>query len=414
MRAGTLVDAAILLLAVATDALSVGVLPRQPAATPSSPAAGGGETPPPPARVPLLSTTPEELREALGWAELPHKRDRARIVWGALRRGVDVLAPHEADLAKQLSPKLLRELAPACESVCSGTVLSETRSEDGTQKLLLSLRDGLSVECVLLPMSETHTSLCVSSQVGCARGCAFCSTGAMGMVRSLSANEILSQVWLALRRVREQRLPPLTSVVMMGMGEPLDNLDAVAVAARLLVHPDAFALSPRSVCVSTVGPSPALIHRAVAELPCRMAWSVHAAADPLRRALVPTTRHAMADLRDAFADALALRPLRLRPLLVELALIGGVNDSPSHADELADFLSGSFDRSTLLLNLIPYNDNALGVENLGGRFVPPDLDDVRAFQRRLWERGFRCTVRATRGDEEKSACGMLATEAARR
>jgi 23S rRNA (adenine2503-C2)-methyltransferase len=194
------------------------------------------------------------------------------------------------------------------------------------------------------------------------------------------------------------------------MGEPLNNFESVSHAVSLLTHPKAFGFSRRTVTVSTVGPSPALIRRA-AGLPCRLAWSVHAASDELRKALVPTTAHPMAELRDTFVGVLASKPGgdKTRGLVCELALMGGVNDGVEHAEELASLL-GPFARSEVLVNLIPYNDNGLGLPG-GAPFRPSPMDAVRAFQRRLWDHGILCTVRATRGDDDRAACGQLATEA---
>jgi len=181
-------------------------------------------------------------------------------VWGALRKGIDVLSEDECANTKYVSKNLHRQLLDACAPVSPLMQTAASTSDDGTQKLLVELGDGLSVECVIIPMlGGKHTSLCVSSQVGCSRACAFCSTGTMGLVRSLTTEEILAQVWTALRAVRERGLPRLVNIVFMGMGEPMNNFAAVSAAVDLLVNPKAFALSRRNVCVSTVGPSPALI-----------------------------------------------------------------------------------------------------------------------------------------------------------
>ena len=361
----------------------------------------------------LLSTPPEELREHFGWPAMERTSvDKSLIVWSALRKGINVLDPDECAATKYVSPNLNRQLLGACAPVSPLRLETSSISEDGTQKLLVALADGLSVECVIIPMhGGKHTSLCVSSQVGCSRGCAFCSTGAMGLVRSLTTEEILAQVWTAVRAVRERGLPPLVNVVFMGMGEPLNNFEAVERAVRLLVHPKGFALSRRNVCVSTVGPSPALIARG-GTLPCRLAWSVHAAQDPLRKLLVPTTAHPMATLRDAFLQTLARKPGgdKARGLLVELALMRGVNDQPEHAAALAHLLR-PLGRRDVLVNLIPYNENGLGLPD-GPLFQPSRLEDVYAFQRHMWSEGVLCTVRATRGATERSACGQLATEVA--
>lgn len=364
--------------------------------------------------VQLLTTSPELMPDVLGTTE-----KQSKGVWAALRQGLDPLLDPVAESpvglqlnSRHVSTRTQRELRAACAPLRAGNVTAESRSDSaGTQKLLLELHDGLAVECVLIPMGR-HTSVCVSSQVGCARACRFCSTGTMGLVRNLDAHEIVHQVWLAHRFVREQRLPPLVNVVFMGMGEPLNNLAAVSVAVRLLTHPQAFAMSPRSVLVSTVAPSPTLI-LAAASLPCKLAWSVHAAGDELRLLLVPTTRHTMEELRDTFRAALASRhSQRMKALLVEIALIGGVNDQLHHAQELGRFLA-AFTRDEVLVNLIPYNENGLGLPGASedALFHAPRTEDVHAFQRALWEQGVLCTVRATKGEDERSACGQLATAA---
>lgn len=367
-------------------------------------------TPAPATPVQLLTTAPDDLRASYGWpkAHQASKTDKALNVWKALRKGYDVRS--DDGMPEHLVPPVLRRQLEACLPVASGTLQTEHVSADGTIKLLLGLADGLAVECVIIPISNKHTSLCVSSQVGCSRGCAFCSTGTMGLVRNLSPEEILTQVWMAQRLVRERRLPQLVNIVFMGMGEPLNNLKSVTRAVEMLVHPQAFALSRRNVVVSTVGPSPAVIAAAARALPCRMAWSVHAAGDELRKLLVPTTVHSMAELRDAFIDGFAEKPERLRALVVELALIRGVNDGAEHAEQLAALLH-VFGRGGVLVNLIPYNDNGLGLDALGGLFEAPKMEAVHAFQQRMWQHGILCTVRATRGDDERSACGQLATEA---
>ena len=362
--------------------------------------------------IPLLSTPPAALRAHYAWPSDAGKAggaDKARAVWSALRKGIDVLDSEEVALTKYLSPRLLRQLEPSCRPLRAAAEQSAAvKSSDGTQKLLLTLHDGLEVECVVIPISDKHSSLCVSSQVGCSRGCAFCSTGTMGLIRSLSTEEILAQVWRALRLVREQQLPKLVNIVFMGMGEPLNNLDAVAAAVDQLVAPEAFGFSRRNVCVSTVGPSPALIAKA-GRLPCRLAWSVHAADDALRKQLVPTTRHSMLALRDAFIATLATKPGgdKARGLLVELALMRGVNDRPEHAEQLAALLH-PFGRGGVLVNLIPYNENGLGLPG-GPLFRSARLEDVHAFQRKLWDQGLLCTLRVQRGDDESAACGQLVT-----
>ena len=294
-----------------------------------------------------------------------------------------------AHLERHVPPRLRRALLPECAPVLAGaTPVSEARSQDGSEAAPRALRRPQGRVRRHPDQRQAHQPV----RVVAGRLLAAAPSARRGRwARANSkASEILAQVWLALKLVRERGLPPLVNVVFMGMGEPLNNLGAVGEAVRMLVHPDAFRLSRRNVCVSTVGPSPALIRRA-GLLPCRLAWSVHAVDDDLRKALVPTTDHPMSELREAFADALGSRTdEKTQGLLVELALLRGVNDQAEHAEALADFLSRSFGRNDALVNLIPYNENGLGLAP-GEFFQRPRLDDVYAFQRRLWSHGRLCT-----------------------
>ena len=182
-------------------------------------------------RVSLLTSTPDELRDQFGWPKLNHAAsDKGDGVWSLIRKGIDPRAEDEAHLwnPNLISPKLRRLLEDECSPICAGMQTDSSIASDGTQKLLLRLEDELAVECVIIPMlGGRTTSLCISSQVGCSRGCTFCSTGAMGLLRNLRAEEILSQVWLAQRVIRKAKLPPLVNIVFMGMGEPLNNLEQV-------------------------------------------------------------------------------------------------------------------------------------------------------------------------------------------
>jgi 23S rRNA (adenine2503-C2)-methyltransferase len=191
------------------------------------------------------------------------------------------------------------------------------------------------------------------------------------------------------------------------MGEPADNVEHVAGALHAMVHPFGFRLGKSYVCVSTVGPSPAHI-RALTPLPARLAWSVHAAEDRLRKVLVPTTRHSMTALRDAWGETLEARGDR--GLMAEVTLIDGVNDGPEHAEQLHELLAPLPGKTRV--NLIPYNANA-GLGAAGRLFAPARPEAVRAFQRRLIDRDLLCTVRTPRGNEESSACGMLRVEKVR-
>ena len=263
--------------------------------------------------------------------------------------------------------------------------------------------------------STARSTLCVSSQVGCAQACRFCATGRMGRRRNLATDEIVAQVFEGMRLARAHALPPVRNIVFMGMGEPLDNIDAVETALKVMTDQRAFGLSPRYVTLSTVAPSPEAVRRTRA-WPARLAWSLHAADDRLRKMLVPSARHSAAALRDAFGEVLEARSARQASLLVEATLIAGVNDSPVHAAQFASLLlplarlKGG--RVKVKVNLIPYNRNDdLGA--LGRTFEPATEEDVLAFRRVLVEAGLFCSVRAQRGAEHAAACGMLATASRR-
>ncbi|CAM9658630.1 unnamed protein product [Hapterophycus canaliculatus] len=242
-------------------------------------------------------------------------------------------------------------------------------------------------------------------------------TGKMGLVRNLSAGEIVGQVFFALRAVREHDMPPLTNAVYMGMGEPLDNPGAVTRSLQLLTHPLTLAMAKSKISVSTVGPSPAAIRR-MKEMPCRLAWSVHAATDEVRRLLVPTTAcdspiyilmksghtaclRRLSYGRDAFADVLQSRGRE--HVFVEVVLIQGINDTPELARALAALLKPLPTRASI--NLLPYNDTGHPL------FRASPKESVEEFQKVLMEEGFVATIRTARGDEESSACGQLATSA---
>ena len=260
----------------------------------------------------ILSASVSEAAVLLGGGT--RRASRASEVWSLLRRGE---SPLDEAAASHL-PARTRELAARVFSPPTHTVSAEAASDCGTHKALLRLHDGLEVETVVIPMGRggdeqrARSTLCVSSQVGCAQACPFCATGRMGRVRSLSAEEILAQVFEGVRLARERGLPPVRNVVFMGMGEPLDNCEAVERSLELITDQRGFALSPRHVTLSTVAPSPDAVRRA-AHWPARLAWSLHAADDRLRKMLVPSARHRAAALRDAFGEVLEARPARQAP-----------------------------------------------------------------------------------------------------
>jgi 23S rRNA (adenine2503-C2)-methyltransferase len=291
-------------------------------------------------------------------------------------------------------------------------VLSCHRSADGTVKWLFDVGAGDGVEAVFIPEDDRGT-LCVSSQAGCAVGCRFCSTGHQGFSRNLDTGEIVAQVWHAEHRLRgELGLPPgqraIDNVVMMGMGEPLQNITALVPALRTLLDDHGYGLSRRRVTVSTSGVVP-MIDRLRAECPVALAVSLHAPDDALRDALVPLNRkYPIAEVLAACQRYLQAAPRDF--ITFEYCMLDGVNDSPDQAERLVELLSGRSSISRAIgplpckLNLIPFNPFPAS----GLRRSSPAR--VRAFADVLMQAGIVTTVRKTRGDDIAAACGQLAGE----
>jgi 23S rRNA (adenine2503-C2)-methyltransferase len=300
-------------------------------------------------------------------------------------------------------PAPLRSRLAAEFTLAAPAVLTTTVADDGaTTKALLDLGGGDCVEVVRMdydpdePGARERTTVCVSTQVGCAMGCVFCATGQQGFTRNLSSAEILAQV---LHYSRERRV---TNVVFMGMGEPLANTSATLAAIRWLTHEDGLDLRARGITVSTVGLQTG-IRRLAAEAPqVGLTISLHAPDDALRRALIPTAAGTtIDDLLAAARDHIAATGRRVT---FAYALLDGVNDSQEQAHRLAQLLRGI----QAHVNLIPYNPTA------GPGLRRPSRDRVRAFQRVLQSEGINATVRAERGVEIAAACGQLRTDYAQR
>jgi 23S rRNA (adenine2503-C2)-methyltransferase len=252
---------------------------------------------------------------------------------------------------------------------------------------------------VFIPEARRGT-LCVSSQAGCVLDCAFCSTGKQGFNRNLSSAEIVGQLWLAKRLLDGER--PVTNVVMMGMGEPLLNLDNVIPALRLMLDDQAYGLSRRRVTVSTAGVIPG-IDRLRDECPVALAISLHAPNDALRDELVPVNRkYPLAQLIAACNRYLDKAPRDF--ITFEYVMLDGVNDSDAHARELVGFAG----KVRSKFNLIPFNPFA----NSGFKRSPPER--IRAFAEVLQRAGLTVTTRKTRGDDIAAACGQLAGDVADR
>ena len=302
------------------------------------------------------------------------------------------------DLARSLREKL--------PSVCHITdlpVLSRQDSADGTIKWLFDVGGGNAVETVFIPEDDRGT-LCISSQAGCAVGCRFCSTGHQGFSRNLTTGEIVAQLWHAehfLRKHLGKTERVITNVVMMGMGEPLQNYSALVPALRVMLDDHGYGLSRRRVTVSTSGVVP-MMDRLAKDCPVALAVSLHAPNDALRDSLVPLNRkYPIAELLDACLRYLPAAPRDF--ITFEYCMLDGVNDQPEHADQLIALVRHHGGRGvSCKLNLIPFNP----FPESGLTRSPHNR--VLAFAKRLSDAGIVTTVRKTRGDDIDAACGQLA------
>ncbi|MEL7535707.1 MAG: 23S rRNA (adenine(2503)-C(2))-methyltransferase RlmN [Pseudomonadota bacterium] len=333
-------------------------------------------------------------REALAafFADLGEKPFRARqlMAWIHQRRELDFTAMTD------MSKRLRETLASRCRAELP-TVLREERSRDGTVKWLLGAGATQAIETVFIPEPDRGT-LCVSSQVGCALDCAFCSTAQQGFNRNLTAAEIVAQVLWA-----NAALPPrgnderaVSNVVLMGMGEPLANYRAVVPALRILLDDHAYGLSRRRITLSTSGLVPQL-KRLADECNVALAVSLHAPNDALRNELVPINRiHPIAELLETcwyYASRFSNRHITF-----EYVMLDGVNDQPAHARQLAKLLRGK----PAKLNLIPFNPFP------GTEFRCSPRDAIDRFAGIVRAGGCLATIRKTRGDDIDAACGQLA------
>ena len=373
----------------------------------------------------LLDLDPADL--AAFFAERGEKPFRAKQVahWIHQRFVDDVSAM--TDLAKPLRDKLAAETA-----IRGPMVIRDTTAPDGTRKWLLDAGQGNAVESVYIPEDDRGT-LCISSQAGCALDCAFCSTGKQGFNRNLSTGEIIGQLWHANRALladgvsamgspeRELRppggqrsrdrgerggtsnapwiehgRPPITNVVMMGMGEPLANFDNVVSALSVFLDDNAYGLSRRRVTLSTSGLVPA-IDRLRDACPVALAVSLHAPNDALREQLVPINRkYPLAQLLAACVRYIERAPRDF--VTFEYVMLDGINDQPAQAHELVALVRDV----PCKFNLIPFNPFA------GSGFRTSPRGRILAFQRILMEAGLVTTIRKTRGDDIDAACGQLA------
>jgi 23S rRNA (adenine2503-C2)-methyltransferase len=338
----------------------------------------------------LLGLNREQLAQFL--EKLGEKPFRARQLMRWIHQFGESDFGRMTDLAKSL-----RETLAAHAVVEVPRLLSEQVSDDGTRKWLLELAPGNAIETVFIP-EEDRGTLCISSQVGCALACTFCSTGRQGFNRNLSTAEIIAQVWWANKALgrdpKGERI--ISNVVFMGMGEPLLNLDAVVEAIDILLDDFGYGLSRRRVTVSTSGVLPAL-ERLRERAPVALAVSLHAPTDALRDVLVPINqKYPLKELMAACKRYVEDGPRDF--VTFEYVMLDDVNDSEAQARQLIECVSGV----PCKFNLIPFNP----FPDSGYRRSRPEA--VRRFRDILMQAGYVVTVRKTRGDDIDAACGQLA------
>lgn len=344
----------------------------------------------------ISDLTPEGLRGLLNtWGEPAFRADQVqRWVYRRLAGSFNDMT----DL-----PRTLRERLSAEARISSLTPVQESLSGDGlTTRALFQLADGKTIESVLMMYEDagrgqTRHTVCVSTQVGCAVGCAFCATGRQGFERSLSSGEIVDQVLHFARKMRHAAEGPqtVTNVVFMGMGEPMANYEATLQAVRSLNSPQAFGLGSRHITISTVGLVPGIERLSREDLQVGLAISLHAAVDVLRDRLVPVNKrypvNALVNAARGYFEKTGRRPT------FEYVLLKGTNDSPDHAAHLARLIGGL----NCNVNLIPANPTG------PGGFQTPPPERVRDFQQVLARNNIGFTLRQRRGQDIDAGCGQL-------
>jgi len=323
-----------------------------------------------------------------------HKRFHARQIFRWIyKRGVTD-ADAMSDLSLELRATLVRDF-----DLSTPALAQRERSVDGTEKFLLRLADGRHIESVFIPDTPAMT-FCISTQVGCAMACAFCLTGRMGLVRNLTAGEIVGQVRVLAGELdmRDKKF----NIVFMGMGEPLHNYDETMRAMRILTDEHGFDMSPRRITLSTVGLLPALERLATEKVMPNLAISLHAPTDLQRGELVPINRKYGID---DIIEACKRFPLNRRSRITfEYVLLAGVNDAPQDARKLARLLAGVKSK----VNLIPLNAAA------GIPFERPSDEAIDRFAKIVADHGVTVSVRKSRGRDIRAACGQLIVEGAKK
>ena len=364
----------------------------------------------PPAMPSLVGLTRAELADALGQAGVPEKQRKMRVQ--QLWHWIYVRGARDFDAMSSVS-KDLRAVLAQHFTLARPEVVAEQVSADGTRKWLLRLPGESGerpheVECVYIPENDRGT-LCLSSQVGCTLTCSFCHTGTQRLVRNLTAGEIVGQVmvardrlgdFLGAERLKGPGLPTegersVSNIVMMGMGEPLYNFDAVRDAIGVIADGDGLSISKRRITLSTSGVVP-MIARAGAEIGCMLAVSLHAVRDELRNELVPLNRkYPIAELLDACRNYPGVS--NARRITFEYVMLKGVNDSIAEAKALIRLLKGI----PAKINLIPFNPWP------GSKYECSDWEQIEQFSEVVFNAGYASPVRTPRGRDILAACGQL-------
>ncbi len=302
---------------------------------------------------------------------------------------------YQSDIAEIRDiPQVLKSYLMEHVSMLDPQCSAEQVAADGTRKLVLTMADGKAVETVLIQGSNRLTQ-CISTQVGCAVGCTFCLTATGGLTRNLTAAEMVAEVWAG-QKLSNQHI---SNIVLMGMGEPLHNYNAVAQFLEIVTDPKGMAFSPNRVTLSTSGMVPAIYRMLEDQLPCNLAVSLNATTDEVRDKIIPINRkYPIATLMQAVRDYIQARGNKR--VLIEYVMLAGINDSLEDAKRLCALLDGL----QCTINLLPFNPY------LGASFDRPSDAAVSAFQAVLVEAKLIAIIRQSKGREISAACGQLITE----
>ncbi len=340
-------------------------------------------------RINLLDQTPDDLKAfAIRLGEPAYRGDQ--LAHWIFSKGITAF-DSMTNLPEHFRARLAEEA-----HVYAPTITNLLPSRDGSRKFQLRLADGVEIQAVLMP-DDDRLTLCLSTQVGCGFGCRFCLTGTMGVIRNLTAGEIVGQLFTVRQTLREGER--VTHLVYMGMGEPLANYAATVKSLRILTDPKGFGYSPRRITVSTVGLVTGIEKLAKENLRVNLAISLHATTNAVRGDLMPVNRGWGLDDLVAACRRFPL-PVRQR-MTFEYVLLAGVNESPEDARRLVSLLKGIRAK----VNLIPFNPWP------GSGFRRPSLDRIEGFQRILLEQEITATIRWSKGEDVGAACGQLGPEA---